>query len=117
MKTVKSLNWVMVVAGLWLILSPFILNYSTLVMAMWNAIIAGVALIVLAAWATLRENVSLDKTLDWITLVLGLWLVISPFILAFSTFFLPTWNVVLIGILVVILSLGAEFAESKLAPR
>jgi hypothetical protein len=117
MKTVKSLNWLMVIAGLWLILSPFILNYSAVVMPMWNAIILGVALIVLAIWASLRENVRLERTLDWITAILGLWLIVSPLVLNFSTLMVPMWNAIIIGALVVVLSLGAEYAEGKLVAR
>ena len=51
MKTAKSLSWLVAVAGLWEVLAPFILGYSAVTVAMWNDIIVGVVMIVLAAWA------------------------------------------------------------------
>ena len=47
----RNLGWISVVAGVWLVLAPFALNYSAVVAAMWNDIIVGVVVIVLAAWA------------------------------------------------------------------
>jgi hypothetical protein len=35
----------------WLILAPFTLGYSAIVAALWNDIIVGVVVIVLATWA------------------------------------------------------------------
>ncbi|MGC9603085.1 MAG: SPW repeat protein [Minisyncoccia bacterium] len=41
----------------------------------------------------------------WTLLVIGLWLVISPWILGFSSFNLPAWNSILMGVLVIIFSI------------
>jgi hypothetical protein len=56
----------MALAGLWEVLLPFILEYSATAVAMWNAIIAGVVLIVLEVWTALNEEPGTDKTLDWV---------------------------------------------------
>jgi uncharacterized membrane protein (DUF373 family) len=56
MTRAKTLNWLVAVAGLWEILAPFILDYSVTAVAMWNAIIIGVVLIVLAVIAALYER-------------------------------------------------------------
>lgn len=38
----KALNWVLVLAGIWLIISPWVLGYSSLTGAMGNSVILGV---------------------------------------------------------------------------
>jgi len=48
----------------------------------------------------------------WTLLALGLWLIISPWILGFSSFNLPTWNSVILGTLVIIFSIWS-FSESQ----
>lgn len=45
------------------------------------------------------------KWQDWANLVLGLWLVLSPWILGFSGTSSATWNAVLLGLAVGLLSL------------
>ena len=57
------------------------------------------------------------KWQDWANLVLGLWLVLSPWILGFSGTSSATWNAVLLGLAVGPLSLlhlrgGPPWAES-----
>ena len=41
-------DWINAVLGLWLAVSPFILGYSATMVALWNGIIVGVVVIVLA---------------------------------------------------------------------
>lgn len=38
----KNYLWIFVLAGIWLIIAPFILGYSTLPQALWNDIILGI---------------------------------------------------------------------------
>jgi hypothetical protein len=102
MKTAKSLSWLVALAGLWEVLAPFILGYPTV--AMWNAIIVGVVLIVLAAWAALSEQVSLDRNLDGITMGLGLWLILAPFIPTYSTTVAARLNDIIVGVVVIVLA-------------
>lgn len=48
-------EWVNVVLGVWLILSPWILGFSGMTNAMWNAVIVGLLVGVLALSVT-REK-------------------------------------------------------------
>ena len=113
MKTARTLSWLVALAGVWLVLSPFILGYSGTTVAMWNAIIIGLALIVVEVWAANTESVTVDKYLDWVSAVLGLWLILSPFILGFSALVMAMWNFIIIGVVVIVLSLWAEFTLGK----
>jgi uncharacterized membrane protein len=107
MKRAKTLNWLVAVAGLWEILAPFILGYSVTAVAMWNAIIIGVVLIVLAVIAALHEQVSVDRTLDWVNAALGLWLILAPFILGYSAVAAAMWNDIVVGLIVIVLAVWA----------
>jgi SPW repeat len=44
-------EWANLVLGVWLVISPWMLGFSGLVAAMWNAVIVGAVVAVLALWA------------------------------------------------------------------
>jgi SPW repeat-containing protein len=44
----KSLSWINFVLGLWLIIAPFVLRFSTDKMAMWDSVILGIVIAILA---------------------------------------------------------------------
>lgn len=49
-------EWANALFGAWLIVSPWILGFSGLAAAMWNAVIVGLIVLVLAVWAAMREH-------------------------------------------------------------
>ena len=114
MKTANTLNWLVAIVGLWVLLSPFVLGFSTLTVAVSNAVITGLVLIVLAGWAALAKVATLDRNLDWVNAVAGLWLIISPFVLGFSTTPVAMWNNVITGIVAIVLAGWAAFTFGRL---
>lgn len=114
MKTANSLSWLVAVAGLWEFLSPFILGYSTATVALWNAVIVGIVLVVLAGWAALSPDNRTDRNLEWINVVIGAWLLVSPFILAFSAISVALWNSIIVGLVVIVLAVWAASLYSQL---
>jgi hypothetical protein len=52
----KSLSWINFVLGLWLIIAPFALRYSTVSTAMWNNVIVGIVVAVLAIIRALEHT-------------------------------------------------------------
>lgn len=113
MRTAKILSWLVALIGLWTIVSPYVLGYSALSAATWNAYILGIVLVILGVVTAIWENVKYDRALDWITAVLGLWLVLSPFILAFSTQTSAMWNNIISGVVVIILAVWAAMMVSR----
>lgn len=113
MKTVKTLSWLVVVMGAWEVLAPFILGASSKAGFMWDAIIIGIALIVLAGWAALSSVTSTVKNLSWVNAVLGLWLIIAPFILGYSNIGAALWNDIIVGIIVLVLAGWAALVVPK----
>lgn len=45
------LGWVNVVAGVWLVAAPFVLGYSRESLALWNGVVVGIVIAVLAWWS------------------------------------------------------------------
>ena len=85
--------------GIWLILAPFILAYTGLQVAMWNDIILGVLVGVIAL---IRTFGTAQAGTSWINVLLGIWLIIAPFVLSYGDNPTPRWNDVILGILIVI---------------
>lgn len=92
-------DWLLLAFGVWLILSPFVLGYAGqgAGMAMWNPIIIGIAVIIFAGAVLMRPQ----QWEEWINMVLGVWLILSPFILGFANIQPALWNHLIFGILIV----------------
>ena len=117
-----------VLVGVWLILAPFALGYSGLERAVWNDMVVGVAIIVLAI-ARIASPVR-QVRLSWTNTVLGAWLIVAPFLLDYSSFEMleegtsideaevsvtaASWNDVVVGLIVIGLSFWS--AVSTKAP-
>jgi hypothetical protein len=97
-----------VIAGIWLIISPFVLGYTG-ADATWNPIvfgaIAGTLALVRAAGAYRAE------ILSWVNMAIGIWLFISAFWLASSS--QASWNVAVLGVIVFILAAWSVEATAE----
>ena len=114
-QTASGLN---VLAGIWLIISPFVLNFFRVPAPLWNTLIAGIIVAVLGAIRCVYPN--RNPGLSWLNLLLGIWLIISPFFLPYyghaATAAVP--NDVILGIitgLLATLSLVSTPAVNRLA--
>lgn len=91
-------DWVILIAGVWLIFAPFYMtSYAVAGVAALNSVGVGVLLVVAAGIALVRPK-------PWQELVntaLGVWLVVSPFVLGFEDVAAVTLNHVAIGLIVV----------------
>lgn len=102
-------DWVNLVLGIWLFLSPWILGfYSSMPRDSWNFFIVGIAFIVFAAFAlnlhTLWE--------EWVNLVLGIWMIISPWALSYSANATARDDAVVVGVIVGVLAIWS-LSESR----
>lgn len=100
------------ILGAILFLTPWIFNYPSGVESQ-NAIVMGIIIAVLsiaalAAYAVWEE---------WLNLIAGLWLIVSPWVLKFSDATTPLRADVIIGIIVAVLAAIELFAVSQLPPR
>ena len=117
MKTTRMLNGLVIVVGFWEALAPYTLGYSRTTVATWNAIIIGEVLVALAVVASILDYIGVYQILDRINAGLGLWLILSPFILGYSAVRAATWNDTIVGVVIITLALWAAFALGKPADR
>jgi hypothetical protein len=97
--------------GFWIGVSPWLLGYSeSLPFAMWNALIVGAAIAVIAA-------IDLDlpaRWEEWTLAALGGWLAISPLLLGYRDNNVVTGAMLASGVVVLVLALWALFSERPL---
>jgi SPW repeat-containing protein len=100
----RSEQWqdtVNIIASVWLFISPWVLGYAGGQVQAWNAWIVAVVVFVLSI-ASLAQ---FQRWEEWINVLLGIWLILSPWILRFSTASRPTSNAVIVGIIIGVLAL------------
>jgi hypothetical protein len=97
-------GWVNIVLGMWVIVSPFVIAFHS-AKAVWSNVIAGVIVGILALirWSMRQPGWS------WLNLVVGTWLVISPFVLFLSA--AAMWNNVILGIIIAALALTNTYSK------
>lgn len=94
-------DMVILLLGLWLVVSPWALGYASDLPQAMNAWIVGVVIAALAAF-------DLYKTYMWavaVNLLLGAWIAISPWVPALADRGAMMTNSIIVGIAVVVLAL------------
>jgi hypothetical protein len=116
----NSARWkssVNLLAGIWLLFAPTVLNYSAITQAAWNDRIVGVLILLFALVRVIRPG-SL-AVLSWLNALLGVWLIIAPFLLVYGTATLldpgaARGNDVVVGLLVLIMGLWSARSTTRL---
>ena len=103
MERMKLQDWANLVLAVCLFLSPWVLGYALEAAQSWNAWIVGV---VLGALAIAALSVFAEWE-EWVNLVLGAWLIVSPWVLGFAADRNAVWTDVVIGLLVAVMALWA----------
>lgn len=86
--------------GVCLALSPWVLGFTTEATASWNAWLVGAAIALVAIGAL----VSFAEWEEWANLALGIWAVISPWILGFTGIAAAFYPHVIAGVIVAVLA-------------
>jgi hypothetical protein len=106
-------NWLIAFVGLWVFVSPWVVPYlfppevATGLVA-WSHYLVGLAILAMgvAALAAYR------MWEEWVDVALGAWLLASPWLLGFAAMTALTWNAVIMGLIVVLLSGWVLYTES-----
>ena len=92
-----------VLVGLWLVVSPWVVGAAASQSSRLNAIVTGILIVLLAAgniWGAARSRV-----LSWLVVVLGAWAIIAPFAFGEPASSAWTWSSVITGVIVAALGL------------
>jgi hypothetical protein len=102
-------------AGAWLIISPFVLDFRLVPVPMWNTLIAGV---IVAASAAARAYLPHRAVgLSWLDVVLGIWLIVSPFALGYTRISAAMGNAIILGVVVALLGLWSAVMTPPVSRR
>lgn len=94
-------NTICMLAGLWLWVSPFVLNFKLGSDASSDANVIGILIGTLSMMAIATSQ----AWEEWTKVVLGAWLLASPWLLGFSHQGVATDNIMIVGLVVVVMSL------------
>ena len=90
-------DWGNLLLGAWLFVSPWVMQYpAEMPSAMWNAHVLGAAIVIFAAFAVYMPRVWEEG----INTVLGVLMIISPWVLQFASYRNVTTNAIVVGLLV-----------------
>lgn len=105
-------------AGLWLIIVPYFYDFASMSRqdvgtspesrATANMLVAGFVIVVIAAirMAYAYRMAGYQRPtmwLSWLNLLVGLWLIIAPFVLSYSDLAGAFWNSIIVGAIVIVL--------------
>lgn len=97
-------DWGNLFLGAWLFVSPWVLQYAAgpgaNANAAWNAWISGIVIGVIAVVALFQSQ----QWEEWINILVGIWVAVSPWVLGFTGSTTATSNAVIVGILAVCLA-------------
>jgi hypothetical protein len=110
---VKIASGLNVLLGLWLLVAPFLLGYGNIAAAMWNDVIVGGLVLILAGVRVWKP--AHNRWLSWTNVLLGLWLLAAPFILAYSEVAAAMWNDIIVGIGIAVLGAWSAIAAPETA--
>lgn len=97
-----TMSWINLITGIWLIAAPFVLGYSyntPKTNDIWLGAVVGI-LALIRAFNPFRM-----VWINWVNVLAGIWLIIAPFVLRYSTA-ASFWNDVIVGIIVAAVAFG-----------
>ena len=99
----KVLRWTNFALGVWLVIAPFALLYRGIHAALWDDVAVGLLIAAYSLWCALEiEQLRIG---NWVVGALGLWALVSPFVLHFSGTTIAMRNNVIVGAAVSILTI------------
>lgn len=104
MKQAQMKHWqdpVIALLGAWLVLSPWVVGVADRPEALFNLVAVGVLLAAVGLGATFVPK----AWEEWVGVALGVWLMVSPWILGFTDVQLALQNALFTGLAVTVLSL------------
>ncbi|WP_155251019.1 SPW repeat protein [Sinorhizobium meliloti] len=109
MERKKPQDWMNLILAVALFVSPWVMGFAGEFMAAWNAWIVGVVIGALAL-ATLT---AFSEWEEWANIVIGIWLVVAPWLLGFAPNANAMWTHVVLGLLVAAISAWALWDERQ----
>jgi uncharacterized membrane protein HdeD (DUF308 family) len=95
-------DWINLVCAVLLFISPWVLGFAGELMAARTAWVGGVVIFVMAVAAMAR----FAEWEEWVALIVGILVLISPWVLGFAAVNAALWTCVVLGIIVALSSIS-----------
>ena len=95
-------DWINLVCGALLFISPWVLGFSGDQAAAWTGWIGGVVIAVMGIAALMQ----FAEWEDWVALIVGVLMIISPWVLGFAAISYAVWAFVVLGLIVAVASVS-----------
>ena len=96
----KGIIWINLLLGIWLIIAPF--AFAVTGAPMGNDIVLGILLIAFSWWILGAIAPPLGTT--WFEILCGIWLIVAPFVLRYSTMRNVAGSDIVVGIVTIIVA-------------
>ncbi len=111
--SVKTASGLIVLASLWLIISPWVLSFAGST-GMWDAIAVGVIGLILA-WVRYANPVG-TSGLSWLVVLLGIWLFASIYLFGWVGLMRVFWDFAIVGVAYVLFGLWSATSHEVMTP-
>jgi len=105
----STLEWLNVILGAWLFLSPWILGFTGTSAAAWSAWIVGALVVIFALW-TLSDRASWE---DWVNFVVAIVGFLTPWLFGFAGVAAAAWNLWIVSLAIAIVALWAAYTPAE----
>src|ERR1700678_4244746 len=99
-------DWINLICGVLLFVSPWALGFSGDLMAARTAWVGGVIIFIMGVAALMQ----FAEWEEWVTLIVGALVIISPWALGFPAIHAAIWACVVLGVIVALSSISAIWA-------
>jgi hypothetical protein len=99
-KVERFQDWLNLVLAVLLFVSPWVLGFSGEQVPAWDAWACGV----IVAVFSIAALVNFAEWEEWVNLIVGAWLVISPWVLQFTAVTAALWTAVILGVVILVLA-------------
>jgi uncharacterized membrane protein len=111
--SVKAASTIVLLAGIWFFVSPWVYGAYTQANA-WNSWIVGAIMFILGCIRVARPAYS--TALSWCNMVLGIWAFFSPWIYGYTNDTGRFINSLCVGVIVFVLSIASAMLAARMKP-
>jgi SPW repeat-containing protein len=109
-KETANASWINVLLGIWVIVSPYVLQVAHYPRALWNNVVCGVVITLLASIRALAPE---QRGWSWTNMCIGGWIIISPSLLGFTNT-IAFWNNLILGVIIATAAWANATTKSEL---